>query len=508
MNDSQLPSQFLALPADEARPLSPLDGRYRAQSAALTEYLSEDAINRLRLHIEVEWLIFVSENEVVTGPAPLKEAEKAYLRSLPANYTADDRDELARFEEQTRHDVKAVEYLLRQRALDGGLERWSEAIHLFATSDDINNLAIALAVKGAVTDVWLPAARTLRATIRTMSTDLADTPMLARTHGQSATPTTVGKELAVFGWRLEQQMARIVAARYSGKFNGATGTFSAHTLAAPHADWAALSRAFVESLGLTWNPLTTQIESHDWQARLYDDIAHFNRVCHNLATDMWTYISLGYFRQQLSAQGSTGSSTMPHKVNPIRFENAEANLEVSNALLQVLSANLSTSRLQRDLSDSSLQRNIGVAIGYSLVALDNLTRGLQGVSAAEDVLRADLSAHWEVISEGIQQVMRVAALRAASGEGPDSPPSAGSLAGDRERGEGAPGNAGEKGPYELLKELTRGRQVTQADMERVIASAGLPEDLREALRSLSPETYVGLAPQLAQMEPGSTNPDR
>jgi adenylosuccinate lyase len=293
-------------------------------------------------------------------------------------------------------------------------------------------------------------------------------PLLAHTHGQPATPTTMGKELAVLAHRLGRQLRRIGAAEFLGKLNGATGTYGAHLAAVPEADWPALSREFVESLGLQWNPLTTQIESHDWQAELYADLARFNRILHNLCTDVWTYISLGYFAQ-VRGQGTVGSSTMPHKVNPIRFENAEANLEVSNALFDVLSSTLVNSRLQRDLTDSSMQRNIGVAFGHSLLAIDNAARGLAGLDAVPAAMAADLDANWEVLGEPVQSAMRAL---------------------------GAQGVAGMENPYERLKELTRGRSITGDDLREFVAGLGLPDDVAKRLSELTPQTYIGVAPEL------------
>jgi adenylosuccinate lyase len=289
--------------------------------------------------------------------------------------------------------------------------------------------------------------------------------MLARTHGQPATPTTLGKEVAVAAHRLSRQIARVRATEYLGKFNGATGTFSAHVAAAPEQDWLAISRSFVQGLGLTWNPLTTQIESHDWQAELYADIARFNRVLHNLCTDVWSYISLGYFRQALDrpGQGSVGSSTMPHKVNPIRFENAEANLEVSNALLDVLAGTLVTSRLQRDLTDSSMQRNVGTALGHSLLAVTNVRRGLAGLDADPDAMAADLDGAWEVLAEAIQSAMRL---------------------------------AGMDQPYERLKAATRGRRLDADGVRALVLDLGLPVDIERRLLALTPHTYTGLATDL------------
>ena len=294
----------------------------------------------------------------------------------------------------------------------------SELVHFACTSEDINNLSYAVMVRGAVRDVWLPAASGLVADLREMALANADQPMLSRTHGQTATPTTLGKELGVLAHRLGRQLRRISAQEYLGKINGATGTFGAHSVAVPGANWPEVSRTFVEGLGLTWNPLTTQIESHDWQAELYADVARFNRILHNLATDMWTYISLGYFAQ-VRGQGTIGSSAMPHKVNPIRFENAEANLEISCALLDTLGATLVTSRMQRDLTDSTSQRNIGPAFGHSLLAIDNVRRGLAGLDVNPAALDADLDANWEVLAEPIQSAMR--ALSIAGVAGMDNP---------------------------------------------------------------------------------------
>ncbi|MDO5723899.1 MAG: adenylosuccinate lyase [Flaviflexus sp.] len=436
--------------------LSPLDGRYAAAVAPLTDYLTEDALNRARVRVEIEWLIYLIESGLL--PGELSEEDKAAYRNIEVDIPA-----LKAIEEETRHDVKAVEYYLREKV------KYPDLIHIFATSEDINNLAYGLTIKEATQNVWLPAARQLVTDIANLARSAADVPMLSRTHGQSATPTTLGKEMAVFAHRLDRQLRRVEAAEYLGKFNGATGTFSAHCVCLPEADWPAHSKAFVEGLGLTWNPLTTQIESHDWQAELFADIARTGRILHNLATDVWTYISMGYFRQNLAAQGSTGSSTMPHKVNPIRFENAEANLEISGALLDTLGATLVTSRLQRDLTDSTTQRNIGVALGHSLLAIDNITRGLAGLEVATDVMAADLDRSWEVLGEAIQQAMRTAIARGATGL--DS-------------------------PYERLKELTRGHEVTEATMREFITTLGLPEDLEQRLLELTPAAYIGVAPQL------------
>lgn len=463
--------------------LGPLDGRYRTVAAPLVNHLSEAALNRARLQVEVEWLIHLTDTGTLPGAPALSETEKSYLRGVVEGFGAQDIAELAEIEAETRHDVKAVEYLLKRRlaaaatapgvqGADGGptvLPGVGEIVHIFCTSEDINNLSYALTIRAAITRVWLPAARGLVADLGAMAREHAGAAMLSRTHGQAATPTTVGKELAVTAHRLGRQVRRVEATEYLGKINGATGTYGAHVVSVPGADWQAVARSFVESLGLTWNPLTTQIESHDWQAELYSDIARFNRIAHNLATDAWTYISLGYFRQRLSAQGSTGSSTMPHKVNPIRFENAEANLEISCALLDTLAATLVTSRLQRDLTDSTTQRNIGVAVGHCLLAIDNIRRGLAGLDLDQQRLDEDLEASWEVLGEAVQQAMRAAAVAGATGMAD---------------------------PYERLKELTRGRRVSSEDMREFIAGLGLPDDVEARLLALTPATYTGLAPEL------------
>ena len=497
--------------------LGPLDGRYRAVAAPLVNHLSEAALNRARLKVEVEWLIHLTDHGVLPGAPHLSDSEKTYLRGIVEDFRAETIAELADIEAVTRHDVKAVEYLLKRRlaaaghaaagpaagsansaaaastgpassaaadatpapgvnatvvGADGGptvLPTVGEIVHIFCTSEDINNLSYALTIRAAVEQVWLPAARGLVEDLSTMAHEYADAAMLARTHGQPATPTTLGKELAVLAHRLRRQVRRVESAEYLGKINGATGTFGAHVVAVPGTDWQAVSRSFVEHLGLTWNPLTTQIESHDWQAELYSDIARFNRIAHNLATDVWAYISLGYFRQRLAAQGSTGSSTMPHKVNPIRFENGEANLEISCSLLDTLAATLVTSRLQRDLTDSTTQRNVGVALGHSLLAVDNIRRGLAGLDVDRARLAEDLEATWEVLGEPVQQAMRAAAVAGATGMAD---------------------------PYERLKELTRGKKVTPEGMREFISGLGMPDDVEARLLALTPATYTGLAAEL------------
>jgi adenylosuccinate lyase len=449
--------------------LGPLDGRYRPVVAALVDHLSEPALNRERVRVEVAWLLHLVDQHVVHGIRDVTGAERRLLLGLAEEFDASSVSELAAYERQTAHDVKAVEYFVKQAMAGTSLDDLTELVHLASTSEDINNLAYALMVRGAVRDVWSPAATALVDQLTDLARQLRDVPMLAHTHGQPATPTTMGKELAVMAARLRRQLDRVGRAEYRGKLNGATGTYGAHLAAVPDADWLGVSRQFVESLGLAWNPLTTQIESHDWQAELYSDVARFNRVLHNVCTDLWTYISMGYFAQQLGAHGSTGSSTMPHKVNPIRFENAEANLEVSSALLDVLATTLVTSRLQRDLTDSSMQRTIGTAFGHSLLSIDNVRRGLSGLEADPAAMSRDLDAAWEVLGEPVQSAMRALA---------------------------AQGVPGMDEPYERLKELTRGRRVTPEAMHEFIGGLGLPADVEKRLQELTPSSYVGLAGRL------------
>jgi adenylosuccinate lyase len=453
---------------DPAIALGPLDGRYRGAVDGLIDYLSEPALNRMRLHVEVEWFIHLCATAAVPGVRPLKAGELELLRAIPAHFDSHTIAEHALFERETVHDVKAIEYVIKARIAGTTLEPLRELVHFACTSEDINNLSYALMIQGAVREVWLPAARGLVGELGAMARASKSQPMLARTHGQPATPTTLGKELAVVAHRLTRQLRRVEDAEYLGKINGATGTFGAHAAAVPGTDWVEVSRTFVESLGLTWNPLTTQIESHDWQAELYADMARFGRILHNLATDMWTYISLGFFAQ-VRGQGTIGSSAMPHKVNPIRFENAEANLEISAALLDTLGATLVTSRMQRDLTDSTSQRNIGVAFGHSLLAIDNVRRGLAGLDVNPDALEADLDANWEVLAEPIQSAMRAAAIA------------------------GVPGM---DNPYETLRDLTRGRRINADDVRTFVARLGLPTDAAERLIALTPASYVGLAEKL------------
>ncbi|MCS5735399.1 adenylosuccinate lyase [Herbiconiux daphne] len=449
------------------QPISPLDGRYRPAVAELGEFLSEAGLNRARVHVEIDWLLYLTDHSMF-GSQPIDPELSRKLRSVIQDFGQDDIDQIAALEATTKHDVKAVEYYVRRKLADLGLNEIAELTHFGATSEDINNLSYALTIREAVTEVWMPAFDAVIARLRALAVDHRDDAMLAHTHGQPATPTTMGKEFAVFVHRLERVRAQIEGTEYLGKFSGATGTFAADLVADPSADWQAVARGFVTSLGLTFNPLTTQIESHDWQAELYNRISHANRILHNLATDVWTYISMGYFTQ-IPVAGATGSSTMPHKINPIRFENAEANLELSSALLDSLAATLVTSRLQRDLTDSTTQRNIGVALGHSLLALDNIRGGLGQIALNRDVLARDLDENWEVLGEAIQTVVRA---------------------------EVTAGRSSIADPYALLKELTRGRRIGQAELVEFVEGLDIGDDAKARLTALTPAGYTGLASAL------------
>ena len=452
------------------QPLSPLDGRYRSQVKDLGQHFSEAGLNRARIHVEIEWLIWLVENQLINPELSLSASEKQKLRALVSEFTDDSVVRLAQLEAITRHDVKAVEYFIREELKTLGRRDLNELVHFACTSEDINNLAYAHVITQGLKQVFLPKAKQLAEKLKGIALANAGVPMLSRTHGQPATPTTLGKELAVFVHRIERQLLRIENQDVLGKFSGATGTFAAHVAASPEVDWAKQSQGFVQSLGFSWNPLTTQIESHDWQSELYQTISHLNRILHNLATDVWTYISLNYFKQ-IPVAGATGSSTMPHKINPIRFENAEANLELSSAILDSLAATLVTSRLQRDLTDSSAQRNIGLGFGHALLAIDNLTRGLDELDVNQAAMLADLLDNWEVLGEAIQTAIRADVARGLSRI---------------------------EDPYALLKELTRGKRIGEQDLLSFIEKLDLPEQTKTRLLALKPQRYVGLSEELTK----------
>ena len=468
--------------------LTPLDGRYHKQTAPLVEYMSEPALNRERMRVEVEWMILLANGfdgngnqTIVPGVKPLTDEEQAYLRSIPEDFGAEGIARHAEFEATTHHDVKAVEYYIDEQlekaadvlGHDTQLTGLKTLVHFACTSEDINNLSIARCVKNGVENVWLPAAQAIVDHLAEKADAYRDKAMLSLTHGQPATPTTLGKELAVYVYRLNRQLNKIKAQEYLGKINGATGTFGAHLAACPDVDWVAVSREFVTNrMGLTWNPLTTQIESHDWQAELYGTISHTNRILHNLCVDVWMYISRGVFAQ-VPVKGATGSSTMPHKVNPIRFENAEANFEISCSLLDTLSVTLVESRWQRDLTDSTTQRNIGSALGYSLLALNNLMGGLNSIHPNDVVIQAELDSNWEVLGEPIQTAMRACELA---------------------------GLPGMDKPYEKVKELMRGHEISKDDVERFIDQQAFDEATAARLKALTPATYTGVASKLVDFD--------
>ncbi|MDR0950204.1 MAG: adenylosuccinate lyase [Candidatus Ancillula sp.] len=459
--------------------LTPIDGRYRRYTASLVNFLSEAALNRERVWVESNWVVALSEKQAVPGIPELTSKQKEFFLSLADKFDEESIKWLSEKEKETQHDVKAIEYYIDFEIDKSSLFSEEEArrlklsVHFCCTSEDINNLSYALCVKRAVEECWLPKGQEFIANLTKIAQDNIDIPMLAKTHGQPATPTTLGKEIAVFVWRLKRQVKLIENQEYLGKINGATGTFGAHTVAVPGFNWPEFAKFFVEEkLGLTYNPLTTQIESHDWQVELYDRAAHFGRILHNFATDIWTYISNEVFGQ-IPVAGATGSSTMPHKINPIKFENAEANLEISDALFSKLSETLATARMQRDLTDSTTQRNIGVAFAHSLLAICNLNDGISRLYVHKDNLSAELDRNPAVLSEAIQTVMRAA---------------------------GIAGVPGMDDPYKKLKDLTRGHdEITMESLREFVKKQNLPKETEERLLALTPATYIGIAPELGKL---------
>ncbi|BCJ87157.1 adenylosuccinate lyase [Effusibacillus dendaii] len=442
--------------------ISPLDGRYQEQLGGIESYVSEWALMKYRVHVEVEWLIAMSKSEWIADVRPFTSQETEFLRKLAADFSEADALEVKQIESTTKHDVKAVEYFIKRRIKETSLADVAEFVHFCCTSEDINNLSYALMVQGAIKQVWLPLAEKLAGTVAGLAKQTQSIPMLARTHGQPASPTTVGKELAVFVRRWQRQLVQIDNLEFLGKFNGAVGNFNAHVSAYPDAPWEEIAGSFVESLGLAYNPLTTQIESHDYLAEAFMAICRFNNIGIDMDRDIWSYISLSYFKQ-IPVAGEVGSSTMPHKVNPINFENSEANFGMSNAVLEHLAMKLPISRMQRDLTDSSTLRNIGVGIGHSVLALQAALRGLKQLSVNEAELAKDLDHAWEVLAEAVQTVMR---------------------------------KNGHDNPYEKLKDLTRGAQIDQAAMRQFIESLDLPADDKSRLLAMTPASYIGIAPQL------------
>ena len=409
----------------------------------------------------------LSEAPAIVQLRALSPAESAFLRAIIAEFDQTEAARIKAIERATNHDVKAVEYYLKQKLADTSLSPWSEFIHFACTSEDINNLAHALMLKQGVGEIWLNAAHQTIDAIDALAQRYKTTPMLAHTHGQPASPTTVGKEMAVFSHRLKRQWRQIQAQEYLGKINGAVGNFNAHQIAYPTFNWPQFVQTFVEDkLGLSYNPLTTQIESHDYMAELFQALIRFNTIVLDFDRDVWLYISKGYFKERVIA-GETGSSTMPHKVNPIDFENSEGNMGLSNALLSFMARKLPVSRWQRDLSDSTVIRNMGTAVGYSLLALKSTLKGIAKLSVNEDLLQAELADAWEVLTEAAQTVMR---------------------------------KAGIENSYGQLKTISRGKPVTRAELMAFIQELPLPEDDKMRLLALSPADYIGRAGNLASFK--------
>jgi adenylosuccinate lyase len=444
--------------------LSPLDGRYAGKVEALRPVFSEYGLIRARVKVEVEWLLALAAEPGVGELEPLPGDAVARLRALAEGFSPADAARVKEIERTTNHDVKAVEYFIKERLRDdAALAPALEFVHFACTSEDINNLAYGLMLREGRT-LLLQSLDGVVATLRDMARAHAAQPMLSRTHGQTASPTTLGKELANVVARLERQRAQIASVELTGKINGAVGNYNAHVVAYPEVDWPAFAERFVGGLGLAFNPMTTQIEPHDCIAELGDALRRANTVLVDLCRDLWGYVSLGYFRQKLR-EGEVGSSTMPHKVNPIDFENAEGNLGIANALFGHFSEKLPISRWQRDLTDSTVLRALGTAFGHTQVALDSLAKGLGKLEVAPDRIAADLDAAWEVLAEAVQTVMRRHGL-------PD--------------------------PYERLKALTRGRGITEDSMREFIGGLELPDDARRSLLELTPAGYTGLAGRLAR----------
>ena len=446
--------------------LSPLDGRYHRHVAALRDIFSELALMRLRVLVEIEWLKLLAFEPTISEIAPFSAATVAELDALAASFAESDGAAIKAIEAKTNHDVKAVEYFLRDRlAGNAEIAKAAEFIHFGCTSEDINNLCHGLMLRRAREEVLLPALDAIVDRLRALARDEAATPMLAHTHGQPASPTTLGKELANVVHRLARARDRIAAVTLLGKMNGAVGSYNAHVAAYPAVDWEQTARGFVEKLGLEFNPYTIQIEPHDAIAELFDAVARANTILIDLDRDVWGYISIGYFRQK-TRSGEIGSSTMPHKVNPIDFENSEGNLGIANALLRHMSEKLPVSRWQRDLTDSTVLRNMGVALGHTLLAYDSCLKGLSKLEANRERLAEDLDQNWEVLAEPIQTVMR---------------------------------RFGVTGAYEQLKDLTRGKGgISRATLHAFIESLALPEAEKRRLLALTPATYIGKAAELAK----------
>ena len=445
--------------------ISPVDGRYASKTAELRPIFSEYGLIRHRVLVEVRWLQKLAEHPGIPEVSPFSEHARAILDGLVENFTEADARRVKNIERTTNHDVKAVEYFIKEKiAGNAELEAVSEFVHFACTSEDINNLAYGLMLREGRNQILLPLFDDLIEALREMAHALAETPMLAHTHGQPASPTTVGKEIANVVARLQRQRRQVADVTLLGKINGAVGNYNAHLAAYPDVDWPEFAREFVESLGLEWNPYTTQIEPHDCIAELFDAISRFNTVLIDFDRDVWTYISMGFFRQK-TVKGEVGSSTMPHKVNPIDFENSEGNLGIANALFEHLARKLPVSRMQRDLTDSTVLRNLGVGFAHTVIAVHSTLRGLSKLEVNTPRLQEFLEANWEVLAEAIQTVMR---------------------------------RYGIEKPYEKLKELTRGRRVDAAAMQTFIDGLEIPAAEKTRLKAMTPADYTGNAAEQAK----------
>ena len=440
--------------------IAPIDGRYGSKTKALRAIFSEYGLIRFRVQVEVRWLQMLAANPDISEIPPLSRDAQAHLNALVDDFQLDYAQQVKDIESTTNHDVKAVEYFIKNYIKNNAeLTAVSEFIHFACTSEDINNLSHALMLQESRTQVILPQMDTIISALQTLAQDLADQPMLSRTHGQPASPTTLGKEIANVAYRLQRQRQQVESCPILGKINGAVGNYNAHLSAYPDLNWEKIAEDFIKDLGIDWNPYTTQIEPHDYMAELFDAIARFNTILIDFCRDTWGYISLGYFKQKTIA-GEVGSSTMPHKVNPIDFENAEGNAGIANALFGHLAMKLPISRWQRDLSDSTVLRVLGVGIAHSLIAYQSLMRGMGKLEVNPDKLAADLEDNWAVLAEPIQTVMRRYAV-------PE--------------------------PYEKLKALTRGQGIDQQSLQSFIRNLEIPESEKQRLLNLSPETYIGNA---------------
>ena len=440
--------------------ISPVDGRYGSKTEALRPYFSEYGLIRHRVLVEVRWLQALAAHEQIAEVPAFSADASQLLESLITDFSESDAARIKEIERTTNHDVKAVEYFLKEKVADNAeINKVNEFIHFACTSEDINNLAYGLMLKGGRDEVLIPQLEQINQTITTLAHDYAEDSLLSRTHGQPASPSTVGKEMANVAARLNRQIEQIKAVEMFGKINGAVGNYNAHYCAYPEVNWPEFAQNFVESLGLQWNPYTTQIEPHDYIAEMFDANCRYNTVLIDFCRDVWSYISLGHFKQKVIA-GEVGSSTMPHKVNPIDFENAEGNLGIANAVMTHLAQKLPVSRLQRDLTDSTVLRALGVGLGHSMIAYQSALKGINKLELNEASIAAELDANWEVLGEAVQTVMR---------------------------------RHGIEKPYEKLKALTRGRRINANDMAEFIDTLELPDAVKEQLHSLTPANYLGNA---------------